>query len=547
MFAREAATVVEPARPRAELAGLTVQAPDGFNVSQVLPFRRQGARVTSALAWLVPAKTDAAKPPGELYSFSADAAPRRLLTFPAFVPTLAGCQHRVQLTRTGHDSATLDVQADCPDAGLPDRTPTRAVLVVAPDREPALLHELRLAQGVAGETFDVAVDSKDVDQDGHDDVTATFSLSRQQPDQAVAANVVWLSRAAGVGRDDTWPAKSFTDIASLEAVRSTGRNTSEDVPERVQNARRLMADLCAELASPRVSDDKGRNIDCGDLQRTRDLLAEAEVKALLTRQLDGEALLAEETADWYGELSDAALTKLRNELESAIRAVAVTATKLDARPRDPGPSGTFSPLAFAADGALLVQTSDGVYKLAGHELENADEEVDPWPLVGTGPHSERWLGLSLPCEKPFVEIQGQSASGAFETLLEGRWLAPRPSQCSGRHDLDPPPVRVVRWDSRGLGVLFGSAFWGSQEALSAPALGSPVSANGKNWVTPTHLGLFVQHETSSERWTFEREGDVSQCVIADDGDHAACVQGGAALLLERPAQPSPATDRATGG
>jgi hypothetical protein len=489
--------------------------------------------LTEALAWTTPAASDPSKPKGALLLFRKDAAPRQLIGFPAFVPTLAGCQHQVELTRTGRESVTLDVVADCPEAGLADRTPTRSILVIAPERDPVLIHALRLSAGAATERFAAVIDSQDLDSDGHDDVTATFSLERAHPEEAVEAKVVWLNRAAGVGRDETWPNESFADIGSIEVVRASGRNTSERVAGRVQNTRRLMAHLCAELASPRVSDDKGREIDCGDLQRSRDRLLEAEVKALLTRDLNGEALLAEQIASWYGPVSDAARQKVRAALQAAVPAAAAMAKRLEVRPRDPGPQGTFGPLAFAADDTLLVQTVDGLYRMRDGIAESAEEEVDPWPMVATGPHAQQWLGLALPCEKPFIELQARGADGSFQTLLTGRWLAPRPSSCSREPEQRRPDLRIVRWDARGLGVLLGGVFWGSEEALLAPALGSPVSPNGKHWVAPTSLGLFVQHEAASERWVAEGLENAVQCVIANDGQRVACVQQKTAWLLEK--------------
>lgn len=122
-FARESARAVEPPERRVELDGLVLEAAEGQLLARVLPFRRDGTRLGTALGWAIPAEAGTDRSPGELLLFASEAPPRKLLGFPAFVPTLAGCQHRVELVRTGDGSATLDVRADCPGAGLPDRTP----------------------------------------------------------------------------------------------------------------------------------------------------------------------------------------------------------------------------------------------------------------------------------------------------------------------------------------------------------------------------------------------------------------------------------------
>jgi hypothetical protein len=116
------------------------------------------------------------------------------------------------------------------------------------------------------------------------------------------------------------------------------------------------------------------------------------------------------------------------------------------------------------------------------------------------------------------------------SLLQGRWLAPRPSVCNGA-SATLPEVRPVRWDATGIGVLFGSAWLGSDRSLDAPWLGSPVSANGQHWVAATSLGLFVQHETSTELWSTKGPSELRRCVVDNRGERAACVSDSRVVVL----------------
>src|SRR5690606_12804827 len=115
----------------------------------------------------------------------------QLETLPAFIPNSQQCEHRVELSQTGPSSLTLDVAAQCPTAGIP-RAPTRALVVLAMQTPPRRLAQLRLAPAPNGEMLEVSVDSRDRDQDGHDDAMVTFAITRSDGDQSSRAPLIWL-------------------------------------------------------------------------------------------------------------------------------------------------------------------------------------------------------------------------------------------------------------------------------------------------------------------------------------------------------------------
>src|ERR1051326_9156180 len=90
-----------------------------------------------------------------------------------------------------------------------------------------------------------------------------------------------------------------------------------------------------------------------------------------------------------------------------------------------------SPLAFEADGSLLVITRDGVTRIHLPEgrSEDAAEGVDPWPLtVGSGA-DPRWTGVGLPCDRSEVVLLLSDPAGTPIPSRPIRLLSPRPGPC----------------------------------------------------------------------------------------------------------------------
>src|SRR5262249_25266052 len=152
------------------------------------------------------------------------------------------------------------------DAALVPRSPTRGIVVLSPSGERATVLELRIADAAPGEALSIAVDSTDRDGDGRDDVRVSSTLGPEGPDAIDAtADLVWLDRTAGPARDSSEPAHSLAALASLSAVRASGKNTSRQVPARVASARRLYGTLCAESGTPRIFDADGAPFSCASV------------------------------------------------------------------------------------------------------------------------------------------------------------------------------------------------------------------------------------------------------------------------------------------
>src|SRR5690606_12139699 len=305
-FVRQKSVKAPPGARSWQLEGRDLQAPDGrvFERALLADFDADGE--PEAVAWLAPADDRARTSPGELWLYRtsgnppgmAREKPRHLATLPGFVPTGPTCRLSPELTRTGRKTVTLDVRSTC-EADLVERSPVRALLVVAPLAEQPIVLGLRVAEPAPGERLSLDVDTSDRDDDQRDDVRLRISLQAVGSERPATADVVWFDRAAGIARDPEQPGRSLAKQASLEAVRSTGKKTSQSVPDAVSNLRRLLGTLCAEGGVPRIFDADGTPLRCGDLQITVNRLALAEVQAHVTARRPLDAVSAAIRADWY--------------------------------------------------------------------------------------------------------------------------------------------------------------------------------------------------------------------------------------------------------
>lgn len=527
----EAAELVPPSAS-VSVGSWRLRALSGRLISHYLVLHSDQPQQPEVVAWLVPqAGAESGQPPGELWWFKENDSSEKLSGFPGFVPTGSSCSHRIALSQTGPNTVTLDVSADCPTGTIP-RAPVRSISVLAPHGTPRQLLQLRLAAPHADEHLSVVVDSTDRDGDGRDDVAAHFTLGVGADQPHATVPFVWLERAAGLSRDFSEPTRSFRDIGSVEVVRAKGRTTSKEVPARVEAARRLFAMLCRQGGVYRITDRDGNAFRCGDLTEAFSWYVEAEVQAALTQRQFSSALLAYERADWYGFGPSArSRAATAEKLRQAIGTTPVELQRVPVRAMQPNVEPRLSPLRFGLGSTLFILTPDGVVQWRGGRLEDASEEMDPWPLLVFSPDGQRLTSVSYPCDRPTVELQSQTPEGRLEVALRTPFFAPRPGLCQGNADFYRPPLRPVAWSAEGLTTFFGPVRLGVAARFRSP--GAPVSANGKHFVVPTSIGLYVEVAGEPSLWeTGTHVSTLTDCVIDDHGTRVACLDGrrGVALI-----------------
>jgi hypothetical protein len=490
-------------------------------------------------AWTVAAPEAKDLSPGELWLFPSQGPSRKILEFPAFLPTGPECTPVAALSEPSPGALAIDVRVAC-SSGLIARAPTRAVMIVSTGADGGPRFGLRSADPAPGETLSLDIGVRDEDGDGRTDfrVNAALGLATKPP--LVSAPLVFLDRAAGISRDAREPARTLLAAFKDETVRARQKKTAPAVLERVYGARRLLAAVCAEGATPRIFDWNGSAFPCSSLQDLVERLATLELSAQLALG-DGLGALGVLTREaWYfGSLRQKARAQLVKDLEMKLRRASATRTLLTLGPRRLTTPG-YSPLDFEPSGALLIDADSGVYRVGpgAAPAERVSEDAGPatWPREVTRSSGERLIGVSYSCDRSEVAllVVGGGAEPQVTSLL-----SPRPGVCGGKRFNDNFTLTPVD-DEASFEVLVGGVLIGGGKTApgNAPPRGSARSRNGRFLVAPTPLGLYLTGERS-ELWKIETwEGaSASGCVVDNDGMRAACVRGARAELYVRGAEP----------
>ena len=534
--------------------GLSLNAPEGRRFALVLPADFDGDGQPDAMAWLVPGAEAENASPGELWFFPGSAAARKLADLPSFVPSSADCTLVTSLNQTGERSATLDAAATCTTQFIA-RTATRALLVVAPNVERPVLLLLRASLPAPEESFELSVDSTDQDHDGRDDVRLTMSLRGASTGEPASAEMIWLDRAAGASRSANEPATSLFRLASKLAARARLKRGASSVIERVGATRRLLSSLCAEGGVPRLFDEDGVPFRCGNLSRVVDSLAATEAQAALT---EGDVLTAFSVLNrdgWYfGKSSSPQRKAIERDLRKAVGKFEL-GTPLIAHAQPAVPKlPHYSPLWFESDGALLIRGATVTTRISAdrtsEEAVSAEAGVPSWPLDLALESGERVLGGVHACDRSELLLTESDAQHPILPPIPTRLLAARPASCTGRGAGPSVSIAPIRFDENGLEALINGARVltssnGKKLELGLPRMGTPLSPDGRWLVAPSSLGLLLIGDRN-EVWQLgkgDEHADASRfsdCVVANDARAVACIDGGRAVLFERP-RPSAST------
>ncbi len=533
----EKSVLAPPNSRRWSLGGSELAAPEGFVFEQGLSADFDGDGTPDAVAWVVP-DGDAGQPPspGEAWFFPGKAAARRLAALPGFVPTNPTCALHATLARTGPHTATIDVRADCQGKVI-QRSPVRALIVLAPASERAEVLVLRVAAPAPDETIELSTVTVDRDGDGRDDVEVQVAVGSPGV-EAPSAPFAWLDRAVGPSRDTAETKKTLERIAAREAGRAKQKKVAEDVVKRVGAIRRLLATLCSEGATPRIFDGEGNGLACGSLTAVVDSLATAEIGAELTRGRVFEAFGALARDGWYfGKTSSAARKRLEKSLLDAVKPATASVSVVDFRPFVRTKVPAYSPFWFEADGRLFARSDEGRFfqidpGAASATYVKFDDLPDPIPRLLDVYCSDALAGVVYSCDRSDVSLLvAGGISGGVPWIQGGSvptgLLAPRPGAC-GRTRFEPKPGLVpIGCNGSKFVVLLGGAVIGDLASATTPVrMGSARSADKRWVVTPTPFGLLLAGPETVLMNLGPGAGDPLRlvgCVPANDGKTVACV------------------------
>lgn len=548
--------------------GSVVTAPKGRAFAVGLEVDGDGDGVKDLLAW--------AKSPDELrgeLTFSSGkpaSESRTVVAMPAELASV-GCTTQVGLAAVGPSTVALELAARCSDRenGRPARW-VALVRLAPPGAKPSpghaapeLLFELHLAPPPAAEALAVAVDASDVDGDGRDDVSATFTLTGNLepfPTSATAtARLRFFDRPAGLSRDAAEPEASFRAAVGSLVVDAPRKKAAPNVAAGARAVRRLYQHLCEDGGRALVTTSAG-GVRCGDGA----FLADAAYAEAVAAWTVGEPLLAlDATARAEGLASEKwprrkELAKLVDKglrSSSAKELVRATATPAPVDAKRPA----WGSLAFENAGHLLLRTATAVVRLDAATLqESPAPEIPRWDeAFGSGAKSEAGAepvlsALAQRCERPTLVAEISEGAGKDAPSVLPLPLAtpvgsdgfPTP-RCAALQSLPLSPI-----DARGgrLWLALGTVPIELDVAKPVPApgsvtlptstserhLGSVRSPDGATLALPSTRGLVLRTGTTTRLVPSLTPDRATGCVPSNGGARVACLVGGAAVLYDTP-------------
>ncbi|HVY47599.1 MAG TPA: hypothetical protein VHB21_17035, partial [Minicystis sp.] len=352
------------------------KAPVGRTFALGLELDADGDGKTDLIAW--------ARAPdglrGELV-YASGAAPGELRTVAALPGELApaGCTAKTSLARVGPRAATFDFAPSCP-AATRDRATRWLAVVRWGGGAPEVALELKVGATPEGERLTPSVETADKDGDGRRDVVVTLSLvgaPAPLPAGDARATLVFFDRPAGLARDPSEPEAGLK--ASLGALFGEARRprAAAKTFASAEALRRLFAALCEEGGRAIVTTSAGP-VRCGELHVASDVaLAELEAAVNLGEPVAAAAALAR--VDALGPNGPR-----KKDVEKLVAKTLPKITPGDVRTLAAAPAGGgvagYGPLAFLANGELLVKTAQGVVR-ADASLAESPAEPRAWPAA----------------------------------------------------------------------------------------------------------------------------------------------------------------------
>ncbi|APR85214.1 Hypothetical protein A7982_10563 [Minicystis rosea] len=487
---------------------------------------------------------------GELWfaSGKSPAEGRLVAALPADL-TAPGCSAHATLSLIGPRTAAFDFEPRCP-ARIRERATRWIALSRFVAGPPEIALEIRAGAPADGETLAIALDARDRDGDGRADIGVTFTLTGAPHPLpgggSAAASLAFFDRPAGLSRDPTEPEASIKAIGAALLADGRKKTTSPRVPAAAGAARRLHALLCEDGGGKPIISTTAGPIRCAT-ERIAEESAIAEVEAGLNLGDPVTAFAALGRLDASGQRRkdvDALVAK-------SVSTIAGTLVRTTAAIPDPPRASGFSPLAFDADGSLLVRTADRVVRVDKTSFaESAADAALMWPKELQWPvDAPTWsLGrVDDDCETS-TAVARFGYAGAVTTVP---LPIPTPPRCAlGGAS---PPVDLLGASTQGL--LF--AYRGEIVAIPAtapprvvpaesfaPAPGVPVdrgtarSPNGGTIAVTTSRGVLVSVLKGSARggsaklWTSPLIDGGKACVPSDGGERLACVVSKGAAIYD---------------
>jgi hypothetical protein len=477
-------------------------------------------------------------------------------------PAAAGCTvEEAAIAALGAHWRTARARVRCPEQPALGRD---ELWVVANEATPRVLEHLAVlaADGRAPGRVELALAATDRDQDGHEDMVVTFTVT---PSQGAASQVElpWLDRPSGLARDGAEPERTLAERAR-EALRVLRRQPARALAMS-RDILSLHAALCREPGRARLRVGDADGIPCGTSEAAG-RAATTEVRALAQQGNLIEALAALERMEGPGlAIDDERRRAARDAIAQAPPTPGVT---LREGPVHVPPRWTalrLPALAFLDEDRILLRGDfPRVYDLSTGTEQPATEGTDLRILDPSGAYAvagveRRCAGYVLRVVASSSFVAGQVLGAAHSMPLLAAREAPAGAPCP---DLTPTlrrddgGFRVLGWAPQGVvaarqGELHVVPLDLSAQPAGAPSALTPgtlppaplpagsISPSGDHFVELRGMGVLVHRVASRpetrllwpEGWA-TRDGAVSDPAVSPSGRRVAVLRGGRVLVLE---------------
>jgi hypothetical protein len=520
---------------RIRVAERELESPPGRVFDQLLWSDVNLDQKSDVFAFTLPAKgAPAEAAPGQVDFYPGDGPSKKLFEWPSFLPSGPSCTPSASLVQHTGNTLMVDLRASC-TTQLVARAPVRAVAVLEHSRENPFVFGVRAADAAPGESLVLDVWYRDTDDDGRPDPTLRVGVNLRPNEVPPFVEFAWFDRAAGESRDARRTSKRLIAELDNELVHAQRKKTAARSLRRLDVIRRALFSACAESGTPRVFDWEGAPFACELTPDVIDRLGAVDVTARLTEGDLAGAVGALARDGWYfGALGPKRRVALVGELEKRLPPIPVTSVALDLTLRA-ATRPHYSPLAFDAEGALLVQTAQGLVRVPpGSDRAaavSADAGTSTWPLEITA-GSDRLISVVYSCDRSEVQLL---LTGPSTRTLPTTLLAPRPGVCRGGSVAEPIPLAPIAASQAGVeAVLAGTRVHAGAPVGPGTPRGSARSENGQALALSTPLGLIVTGD-KTELWKVEgwAVASGSDCVVANGARRAACVRGNRVEIYTR--------------
>ncbi|MCC6558711.1 MAG: hypothetical protein IT372_37730 [Polyangiaceae bacterium] len=374
-------------------------------------------------------------------------------------------------------------------------------------------------------------------------VTGTVTGTDAGTGAGFAARVplVFFGRPAGLSRDPSQPGEALKALAAGLLAEALRKDAAPGVAGSALMLRRLHALVCegSSGAGEPIVAAGGGSIRCGE-PGIDAAIAHAEGVAASTSGDPIAAIAALERARGRSKDVDRLLAKL------APPATAQVARRVAARP---DAAEGWGPLAFDANGDLLVRTGEGVVRVDHATFEEAPASAAAWPAALVAGGSEV-TGVERRCDAPaLVALVRRPAAGGGDAPAGAEQRAvPLPILAAAGRCADPErvPFAPLGASERAIDLAIGAALISIDLGGAAPSArraalplaepapqGAARSPDGATLAVRAAGGLLVSAAGGrAQLWSGEGVEQASACAPQNGGRRVACVSGGAAVIYE---------------